>query len=68
MKESSDLPYIPTPNARKIHEFCDKLSYCRLLLESLEQLHTANGIASMTLEKLLAIRGVLVRNDPDGET
>ena len=45
MKESLDLPYIPTPNARKIHEFYDKLSYCMQLLESLEQLHTVNVIA-----------------------
>ena len=51
MKESLDLPYIPTPNARKIHEFYDKLSYCMQLLESLEQLHTVNVIAYQWLSK-----------------
>ena len=68
MKELLELPHIPTPNARKIHEFYDKLSYCVQSLESLKQLHTVNGMASMTLEKLPAIRGDLVRNDPEWET
>ena len=68
MKKLLDLPRIPTPNARKMHEFFDKLSYCVQSLESLKQLRTVNGMASMTLEKLPAIRGDLVRSDPEWET
>ena len=68
VKELLDLPYTPTANARKIHEFHERLSYCVQSLISLKQLHTVDGMASMTLEKLPAVRGDLVRDDPEWET
>ena len=69
VKELINLPYTPpTAKAMKVHEFYEKLSYCVQLLESLTQLHTVDGMAPMTLEKLPAIREDLVRNHSNWET
>ena len=67
VKEILDLPYTPTGNPKRIHEFYDKLSYSVQSLETLKSLHEVNGMVSLTLEKLPTIRGDLVRNDPDWE-
>ena len=64
-KDILNLPHIPTSNVKKIHEFQDKLPYSVQSLETLNQLEAVNGTVSMTLEKLPAIRGDLVRNDPN---
>lgn len=68
VKEILELPHTPTGNLKRIHEFYDKLSYSVQSLDSLKSLHEVNGMVSLTLEKLSAIRGDLVRNDPDWET
>ena len=65
VKEILELPHIPTANVKKIHEFYDKLTYCVQSLETMKQLDAVNGTVSMTLEKIPAIRGDLVRNDND---
>ena len=52
----------------EIHEFHEKLSCWVQSLESLKQLHTFNGMAAMTLEKLPVVRVDLVRNDQEWET
>ena len=54
-------------NAHRIHEFCDKLTFCVQSLLTLGELDQVNGYVSMTLDKLPAIRGVLVRTDPTWE-
>ena len=68
VKEILELPYIPTGNRKRIHEFYKKLSYSVQSLKTLKSLHEVNGMVSLTLEKLPTIRGDLVRNDPDWET
>ena len=68
VKEILELPYSPTGNPRRIHEFYDKLSHSVQSLETLKSLHEVNGMVSLTLEKLPIIRGDLVRNDPEWET
>ena len=68
VKEILDLPYTPTANPKRIHEFFEKLSYSVQSLETLKQLKEVNGIVSLTLEKLPNIRGDLVRNDPEWES
>ena len=68
VKEILDLPYTPTGNPKRIHEFYEKLSYSVQSLETLKSLHEVNGMVSLTLEKLPTIRGDLVRNDPGWET
>ena len=68
VKEILELPHTPTGNLKRIHEFYDKLSYSVQSLDSLKSLHEVNGMVLLTLEKLSAIRGDLVRNDPDWET
>ena len=67
VKDILNLPPIPTSNVKKIHEFHDKLAYSVQSLETLNQLEAVNGTVSMSLEKLPAIRGDLVRNDPNWE-
>ena len=67
VKELLDLPYTPTANARKIHEFHERLSYCVQSLISLKQLHTVDGMASMTLEKLPAVRGTSSETTQSGK-
>ena len=63
-----ELPYTPTGNTKRIHEFFDKLSHSVKSLETLNSLHEVNGMVSLTLEKLTTVRGDLVRSDPDWET
>ena len=65
VKEILELPYTPTGNPKRIHEFFDKLSPSVQSLETLKSLHEVNRMVSLTLEKLPTIRGDLVRSDPD---
>ena len=67
VKEILDLPIIPTADAKKIHEFYEKLAYSVQSLETLRQLDVINGTVSMVIDKLPAIREDLVRNDEDWE-
>ena len=62
-----DLPVLTSANRKKISEFSEKLSYCVQALETMNKLEQVNGIGPMTLDKLPAIRGDLVRMDPDWE-
>ena len=52
VKEILDLPYTPTANPKRIHEFFEKLSYSVQSLETLKQLKEVKGMVSLTLEKL----------------
>ncbi|XP_028419027.1 uncharacterized protein LOC114544609 [Dendronephthya gigantea] len=67
VKEILDLPHLATANAKKIHEFYEKLVYCVQSLETLNRLDVINGTVPMVLDKLPAIRGDLVRNDSSWE-
>ena len=67
VKEILDLPNIPTANAKRIHEFYEKLAYSVQSLETLRQLDVINGTVSMVMDKLPSIRRDLVRNDEDWE-
>ena len=62
-----DLPVITRANPRKISEFSERLSYCVQALETTSKLNQVNGNVPMTLDKLPAIRGDIVRMDPDWE-
>lgn len=66
-KEILDLPTLPNGNPKKICEFGEKLTYCVQALQTMNKLAQVNGMVSMTLDKLPAIRGDLVRNDPEWE-
>ena len=68
VKEILELPHITTANPRKIAEFSEKLSYCVQALETMKRLDSVQGNVSMTLEKLVAIRGYLVRTDAEWES
>ena len=68
VKEVLDLPLISSANPRRINEFSEKLTYCVQVLQTLNKLEQVNGAVSMTLDKLPAIRGDLVRTDPDWES
>ena len=65
MREILELPYITNANPRKIAEFSEKLSYCVQALDTMKKLQQVQGDVTMTLGKLAAIRGDLVRTDPD---
>ena len=39
VKEMLELPHIATANAKKIHDFYEKLAYCVQSLETLKQLN-----------------------------
>ena len=67
-KEILELPYISSANPRKIKEFSEKLTYCAQSLQSLKKLDEVKGLTAMTLDKLPAIRGDLVRSDVDWES
>ena len=54
--------------SKKIGEFYEKLSYLVQALETMKRLDQVSGNVSTTLDKLPAIRGDLVRTDPDWET
>ena len=62
-KEILELPLVSNANPRKISEFSEKLTYCVQALQTLKKLEQVNGAVSMTLDKLPAIRGDLVRTD-----
>jgi hypothetical protein len=66
-KEIMELPHIPNVNVKRIHEFSEKLMYCVQSLQTLGKLQQVEGNVAMTLDKLPAIRGDLVRTDPDWE-
>ena len=67
VKEIMALPVITSANPRKISEFSETLTYCVQALETLNKLNEVNGNVPMTLDKLPAIRGDLVRMDPEWE-
>ena len=67
-KQIFDLPTIPNANIKRIHEFCEKLSYAVQSLETMGSLEKINGNVAMTLDKLSGIRGDLVRNDSEWES
>ena len=67
VKEILSLPRIPSAKARAIAEFSDKLTYCVQSLQSLGKLDEVRGLTAITLDKLSAIRGDLVRSDGDWE-
>ena len=59
------LPSVSGSNPVKIHEFYDKLLFNVQALETLGRLQDVNGYVRMSLDKLEAIRGDLVRTDDD---
>ena len=65
VKEIMALPVITSANPKKISEFSETLMYCVQALETLNKLTEVNGNIPMTLDKLPAIRGDLVRMDPE---
>ncbi|CAB4040729.1 Hypothetical predicted protein, partial [Paramuricea clavata] len=62
-----DLPTINQVNLKKIHQFNDQLMHAVQALQTIKKIETVNGYVPMTLDKLQAIRGDLVRTDPDWE-
>lgn len=64
IKENTDPQVIMSANPKKISEF-SKTSYCVQALETMNKLSKVNGNVPMTLDKLPAIRGDLVRMDLD---
>ena len=66
-KEILDLPTVPNASPKKISEFSGKLTYCVQALQTMKKLEQVNGTVSMTLDKLPAIRGDLVRTDSGWE-
>ena len=67
VKEIMDLPCIQNVNPKKIAEFSERLSQCVQALQTMNKISQVDGNVAMTLDKLPAIRGDLVRTDPDGE-
>ena len=68
VREILELPYITSANPRKVAEFSEKLTYCVQALDTMKKLEQVRGNVAMTLGKLVAIRGDLVRTDPDWES
>ncbi|XP_028414337.1 uncharacterized protein LOC114537496 [Dendronephthya gigantea] len=66
-KEIMDLPHISNVNVKRIHEFSEKLMNCVQSLQTLGKLQQVEGNVAMTLDKLPAIRGDLVRTDQGWE-
>ena len=66
-REILDIRSVPNTNPKKISEFSEKLTYCVQALQTLKKLEQVNGAVTMTLDKLPAIRGDLVRTYPDWE-
>ena len=62
-----NLPTISEINLQKIHKFNDQLTHAVQPLQTLKKLETVNGYVPMTLDKLQAIRGDLVRTDSNWE-
>ena len=67
VKEIMALPVITSDNPRRISEFSETLTYCAQELETMNKLSEVNGNVPMTLDKLPAIWGDLVRMDPEWE-
>ena len=67
-KQIFDIPTISDLNVKKIHEFADELTYAVQSLETLGKLSQANENVAMTLDKLPAILGDLVRTDESWES
>ena len=68
VKQILELRNLTSVNPRKIAEFSEKLSYCVQALETMKKLDFVQGNVALTLEKLSAIRGDLVRTDPEWES
>ena len=66
-KEILELPVIFGVSVEKIHEVTDRLTFCVQSLETMGKLDQVNGNVSVTLDKLPAIRGDLVRMDYNWE-
>ena len=66
-RQTFELPTISNANTQRIHEFSDKLAFCVQSLQTQGKLEQVNGSVSMTLDKLPARRGDLVRMDPSWE-
>ena len=62
-REILDLPTVTSANPRKIADFSDKLQYCVHALQTKKKLDQVNGAVALTLEKLPAIRGDIVRTE-----
>ena len=67
IKEIMALPSIPNANPRKISDFSERLNHCVQSLETMNKISQVDGNVAMTLDKLPAIRGDLVRTDPNWE-
>ena len=67
-KNILDLPLITSNNPKRISEFSEKLTYCVQSLQTMKKLDGVNGLTSLTLDKLPAIRGDLVRSDKKWES
>ena len=67
VKEILELSHIPTANVKRIHEFSEKLICNVQSLQTLKKLSEVDEAVTMTLDKLPAIRGDLVRNDINSE-
>jgi hypothetical protein len=67
-KEILELPHITSASPKKIGDFYEKLSHSVQALETMNRLDQIAGYVSMTLDKLPAIGGDLVRTDPDWES
>ena len=63
VEEIVALPTINGTQPNIVHPFFEKLRYCVQSLETLKKLDNVNGYVRMTLNKLPAIRGDLVRTD-----
>ena len=61
-KEILDLPHVSSSSPKKISEFSEKLTYCVQSLQTLKKLDDVKGLTALTLDKLPAIRGDLVKS------
>ena len=67
IKEIMELPHISSANPKKISEFSERLNHCVQALQTMGKIDQVDGNTAMTLDKLPAIRGDLVRTDPNWE-
>lgn len=67
IKEIMAFTIITSANPRRISEFSETLTYCVQALETMNKLSEVNGNVPITRDKLPAIRGDLVRMDPEWE-
>ena len=67
VKEIMALPVITSADPRRISEFSETLTYCVQALETMNKLSEVNGNISVTLDKLPATWGDLVRMDSKWE-